>query len=140
MYLNKRVRRQLAFFSAVSVAAVGVMAIGYLDLPNMWFGAGHYRITLNLPASGGLYRNGNVTYRGVEVGRIDNVRLSPTGVDAVLSLNSGTTIPADVVAQVHSQTAVGEQFVELVPRSGSAPSLEKRGVAPPARNTPPPRL
>src|SRR6267154_3949417 len=101
MYLNKRVRRQLAFFSAVSVAAVGIMAIGYLDLPNMWFGAGHYRITLNLPTSGGLYRNGNVTYRGVEVGRVDDVRLSATGVQAVLSLEAKYKIPANSVANVH---------------------------------------
>jgi phospholipid/cholesterol/gamma-HCH transport system substrate-binding protein len=140
MYLNKRVKRQLAFFSAVSVVAVGVMAIGYLDLPNMWFGAGHYRITLNLPASGGLYRNGNVTYRGVEVGRVDDVRLSPSGVDAVLSLNSDTKIPADVVAQVHSQTAVGEQFVELIPRSGSGPSLKNGDVMPEDRTTLPPDI
>jgi len=140
MYLNKRVRRQLAFFSVVSVAAVGVMAIGYLDLPNMWFGAGHYRITLNLPASGGLYRNGNVTYRGVEIGRVDDVRLSPTGVDAVLSLTSDTKIPAAVVAQVHSQTAVGEQFVELVPRSGSGPSLKNGDVVPEDRTTLPPDI
>ena len=140
MYLNKRVRRQLAFFSVVSVAAVGVMAIGYLDLPNMWFGAGHYRITLNLPESGGLYRNGNVTYRGVEIGRVDDVRLSPTGVDAVLSLKSDTKIPADVVAQVHSQTAVGEQFVELVPRSGSGPSLKNGDVIPEDRTTLPPDI
>jgi phospholipid/cholesterol/gamma-HCH transport system substrate-binding protein len=140
MYLNKRVRRQLAFFSVVSVVAVGIMAIGYLDLPDMWFGAGHYRITLNLPASGGLYRNGNVTYRGVEVGRVDDVRLSSTGVDVVLSLNSGTKIPADVVAQVHSQTAVGEQFVELVPRSGSGPSLKNGDVVPEDRTSLPPDI
>jgi phospholipid/cholesterol/gamma-HCH transport system substrate-binding protein len=140
MYLSKRVRRQLAFFSAVSVVAIGVMAIGYLDLPGMWFGVGHYRITLNLPASGGLYRNGNVTYRGVEVGRVDDVHLSPTGVDAVLLLNSDTRIPADVVAQVHSQTAVGEQFVELAPRSGSGPSLKNGDVIPEDRTTLPPDI
>ena len=140
MYLDKRVRRQLAFFSVVSLVAGSVMAIGYLDLPKMWFGVGYYEVTVNLPASGGLYKNGNVTYRGVEVGRIEDVRLSPGGVDAVLSLKSGTTIPADLVAQVHSQTAVGEQFVELVPRSGQGPALKNGDVIPADRTTLPPDI
>jgi phospholipid/cholesterol/gamma-HCH transport system substrate-binding protein len=140
VFLDRRVRRQLAFFSVVSVTAIGVMAIGYLDLPDMWFGAGHYRITLNLPTSGGLYRNGNVTYRGVEVGRVDDVRLSPSGVDAVLSLKSDTKIPADLDAAVHSQTAVGEQYVELVPRSGTGPALKNGDVIPEDRTTLPPDI
>jgi phospholipid/cholesterol/gamma-HCH transport system substrate-binding protein len=140
MYLSKQVRRQLAFFSVVSVVAGGVMAIGYLDLPRMWFGVGHYEVTMDLPASGGLYDNGNVTYRGVEVGRIEDVGLSPDGVQAKLSLNSGTKIPADLTAEVHSQTAVGEQFVELVPRSGNGPSLKDGDVIPADRTALPPDI
>ncbi|MGE0214769.1 MCE family protein [Mycolicibacterium sp.] len=140
MYLSKRVRKQLAFFAAVSAVAGGVMAIGYLDLPRMWFDVGHYRVTVNLTSSGGLYENGNVTYRGVEVGRVEAVRLSATGVDAVLSLNSDTAIPADVIAEVHSQTAVGEQFVELVPRSGEGPALENGDIIPVDRTTLPPDI
>jgi phospholipid/cholesterol/gamma-HCH transport system substrate-binding protein len=140
MYLDKRVRKQLAFFSVVSLIAGGVMAIGYLDLPKMWFGMGYYEVTLNLPASGGLYRNGNVTYRGVEVGRVEDVHLSPGGVDALLSLKSGTKIPADLVAQIHSQTAVGEQFVELVPRRGGGPALKNGDVIPADRTTLPPDI
>ena len=140
MYLDKRVRRQLTFFSVVSVIALGVMGIGYLDLPKMWFGVGHYKVTLALAASGGLYKNGNVTYRGVEVGRIEDVALSATGVDAVLSLDSDIKIPADLVAQVHSQTAVGEQYVELVPRSGTGPALKNGDVIPADRTTLPPDI
>jgi phospholipid/cholesterol/gamma-HCH transport system substrate-binding protein len=140
MYLDKRVRRQLIFFSVVSLVAGSIMAISYLDLPKAWFGIGHYRVTLSLPASGGLYKNGNVTYRGVEVGRIEDVHLTATGVDAMLSLNSDIKIPADLVAEVHSQTAVGEQFVELVPRSGNGPPLKDGSVIPADRATLPPDI
>jgi phospholipid/cholesterol/gamma-HCH transport system substrate-binding protein len=128
MYLSRQVKLQLAFFSVVTLVAGGAMAFDYLDLPKMLFGAGHYTVTVNLSSSGGLYKNGDVTYRGVEVGRIDDVRLSATGVDAVLSLKSGTDIPADLDAQVHSQNAVGEQFIELVPRSGAGPPLKNGDV------------
>jgi phospholipid/cholesterol/gamma-HCH transport system substrate-binding protein len=138
MYLSKRVRRQLVVFSAVAIVGGGTMAFGYLDLPQKLFGIGQYKVTVNLPASGGLYTDGNVTYRGVEVGRVDDVRLSSTGVDAVLSLKSGTKIPADLDANVHSQTAVGEQFIELVPRSGNGPMLKNGDVIAVSRTTLPP--
>ncbi|MDO3083187.1 virulence factor Mce family protein [Mycobacteroides abscessus subsp. abscessus] len=79
MYLSKLVRRQLSVFSVVAVVAGGTMAIGYLDLPKALFGIGHYQVTVNLPSSGGLYKDGNVTYRGVEVGRVEDVRLNGGG-------------------------------------------------------------
>jgi len=49
---------------------------------------------------------------------------------AVLSLDKNVKIPADVDAQVHSVSSVGEQFVQLVPRSGSGPSLQDGDVIP----------
>ena len=126
--LNTRVRVQLAIFTVVALVGVGTMTFHYLDLPNLLFGAGHYRVTVQLPSAAGLYPNANVTYRGTEVGRVDNVRLSNNGVDAVLSLKSGVGIPADLQAQVHSQSGVGEQFIELVPQSGDGPQLRDGDV------------
>ena len=128
MHLSRRVRIQLAVFGIISLVAAGVMTVGMLGLPSRLFGIGIYEVTVNLPTSGGLYPNGNVTYRGTEVGRIKKVRLTPTGVAAVLSLNSDVGIPADLTAQVHSQTAVGEQYIELVPHSGSGPKLRNGDV------------
>lgn len=140
MYLTRQVKLQLAFFSAVTLVAGSVMVIGFLDVPKMLLGAGHYKVTVHLARAGGLYKNGNVTYRGVEVGRIHDVLLSPHGVDAVLSLNSSPKIPADLVAHVHSQTALGEQYVELVPRSGSGPALKNGDIVPSDRTTLPPDI
>ena len=71
----------------------------------MLFGVGRYTVTMELPKSGGLYESGNVTYRGTEVGRVESVRLTDTGVEAVLSLTSGIDIPSDLKAEVHSQSA-----------------------------------
>jgi phospholipid/cholesterol/gamma-HCH transport system substrate-binding protein len=124
VYLPKRVRIQMAIFTVGTLLAVSAMAIYYMGLPNYLFGVGHYRVTLQLPATGGLYPSGNVTYRGTEVGRVDSVALTHSGVDAVLSLNSDVPIPADLDAEVHSQTAIGEQFVALRPRSANGPVLK----------------
>ncbi|MGE0219379.1 MCE family protein [Mycolicibacterium sp.] len=140
MYLSKLVKRQLMVFSSIAVVGGGTMGLGYLDLPKALFGIGHYKVTVNLPASGGLYKDGNVTYRGVEVGRVDAVTLTDHGVDAVLSLQSDTKIPADVDAHVHSQTAVGELFIELIPRTGDGAALADGDVIPADRTTLPPDI
>ena len=118
--LSRRVLIQLAIFVIVALLGGAVMVFGYIQLPAM-FGIGRYRVTVELPRAAGLYPSGNVTYRGTEVGRVESVRLTDTGVAAVLSLKSGIDIPSDLDAQVHSQSAVGEQYVALLPRRDSPP-------------------
>ena len=136
--LTRRILIQLAIFGIVAVVGGAVMAFGYMQLPAM-FGVGRYRITVELPQAAGLYVSGNVTYRGTEVGRVESVRLTETGVAAVLSLKSGVDIPSDLDAQVHSQSAVGEQYVALLPRRDSAP-LKNGDVIPRDRVSVPPDL
>ena len=36
-------------------------------------------MTLELPAAGGLYKFTNVTYRGVQVGKVTDVKLTENG-------------------------------------------------------------
>ncbi len=127
--------------------AVGVVAITFLHfvkLPAMLFGVGRYTVTMELPESGGLYGTGNVTYRGFEVGRVESVRLTDTGagigVVAVLSLKSGIDIPSDLKAEVHSQTAIGESYVELLPRNATSPPLKDGDVIPLADTSVPPDI
>ncbi|MGH3633796.1 MAG: MCE family protein [Mycobacterium sp.] len=140
MRLSTRILVQLAVFAVVSVVAITIMVVNYINLPAMWFGAGHYTVTVELPESGGLYKTGNVTYRGTEVGRVKDVHLTDTGVAAVLSLKSGINIPADLQAEVHSRSAVGEQYVALLPRSDNGPSLKDGDVIPRDRTTIPPDI
>ena len=95
---------------------------------------------MELPEAGGLYGTGNVTYRGFEVGRVESVRLTDTGVEAVLSLKSGIDIPSDLKAEVHSHTAIGESYVELLPRNATSPPLKDGDVIPLADTSVPPDI
>src|ERR1700719_3326542 len=117
MILTRQILIQIAIFALLASTALAVMVFGYMRLPEM-LGVGQYRVTVELPESGGLYPRGNVTYRGTQVGIIKSVNVTDTGVAAELSLDSGIKIPADVEAEVHSQSAVGELYVTLLPRSG----------------------
>lgn len=127
MRVTRQMVIQLAIFSLLAVVALGIMVFGYMRVPAM-LGIGEYKVTLQLPETGGLYQRSNVTYRGSQVGIVDSVNLTDTGVEAVMSLNSGVKIPADLIASVRSQSAVGEQFVELVPQSGNGPELRDGDV------------
>ncbi|AKK26808.1 MCE family protein [Mycobacterium sp. EPa45] len=140
MHLTRRMLIQLAVFAVIALTAIAVMGLHFLKLPAKWFGVGRYSVTMELPETGGLYSTGNVTYRGVEVGRVQSVRLSESGVDAVLSLKSGIDIPSNLRAEVHSQSAIGEQYVDLIPHDGTARPLKDGDVIPRDHTSVPPDI
>jgi phospholipid/cholesterol/gamma-HCH transport system substrate-binding protein len=112
--IDRLTKIQLAIFALVTVVTLTIMIIFYLRLPAT-LGIGTYSVSADFEAAGGLYKNANVTFRGVEVGRVKGVGLSPAGVTAQMRLNSGTKIPSNVTATVKSVSAIGEQYIDLVP-------------------------
>jgi phospholipid/cholesterol/gamma-HCH transport system substrate-binding protein len=110
---------RLAALAVVTALFAGLMVFNYMKLPANLFGVGRYTVTINLPSSGGLYPGSIVTYRGTEVGEVKSVGVTRDGVTAVLSLYSDQPVPAAVEAAVHSRSAIGEQYVEFVPRPGA---------------------
>ena len=118
--LTRLIRWQLALFGLVTVISVTSISLFYLKVPDA-LGIGNYQVTVNFEATGGLYPNSNVTYRGSTIGRVTAVGLARGGgVDATLRLDSGTTVPESVTATVKSASAIGEQYVELTPTSDDA--------------------
>ena len=65
LMLDRLTKVQLAIFGVVTVITVAIMAIFYLQLPAA-LGIGTYKVTADFVAGGGLYKNANVTYRGVD--------------------------------------------------------------------------
>ncbi|OBK33812.1 mammalian cell entry protein [Mycobacterium sp. 1245111.1] len=125
--LTRFVRIQLAIFAIVGIIGIIAMVLFYIQLPTL-LGIGRMTVTLELPATGGLYRFSNVTYRGVQVGKVTAVALTANGAKATLSLGSSPKIPANLQADVLSVSAVGEQYVDLRPRTDSAPYLRDGSV------------
>ena len=141
MELTRRIKIQLAVFLAIALTSLTAMVFGVMHVTSEFFGVGRYTVTLRLPQAGGLYGSGNVTYRGVEVGRVESVYLTDTGTEATLSLKTGIEIPAkDLNAEVHSVSAVGEQYVALVPSTGNGPALKDGDVIPEDRTRIPPDI
>ena len=126
--LTRRIRIQLAIFAVVAARRRSrSWSSRYMRLPGMLFGVGHYTVTVELPRRGGLYRE-RQRHLPRHRGRPRRQRQArPTPVSRrCCRCDSDITIPADLEAEVHSQSAVGEQYVELLPRSGDAAAAEGR--------------
>ncbi len=132
--LTRLVKIQLAIFTIVSILGVVSMAVVYVQAPTL-LGIDHITVRLELPSGGGIYRFANVTYRGVQVGKVTAVDLEPDRVQATLSLDTSVRIPADLQAEVRSVSAVGEQYVDLRPRNNAGPYLHDGSVIPVERTT-----
>jgi phospholipid/cholesterol/gamma-HCH transport system substrate-binding protein len=123
--LDRLSRIQLTIFAIVTVVCVGAISAFYLHLPSA-VGIGSYRVTADFKAGGGLYQNANVTYRGVTIGRVESVGLTNDGVVADMRLNTNTPVPDNVTATVKSVSAIGEQYLDLVPPpTGNEPASNK---------------
>ncbi|CKT13833.1 virulence factor Mce family protein [Mycobacterium tuberculosis] len=132
--IDRLAKIQLSIFAVITVITLSVMAIFYLRLPAT-FGIGTYGVSADFVAGGGLYKNANVTYRGVAVGRVESVGLNPNGVTANMRLNSGTAIPSNVTATVRSVSAIGEQYIDLVPPENPSSTKLRNGFRIQRQNT-----
>lgn len=116
--------------SSLALATTLVVAVGYLLVGALQVNPTRstYQITIALPDSGGLLPNQDVSVRGVPVGRIESLRITSTGVDAVANIASTVKIPAASAVRVSGLSAAGEQYIDFVPASSSGPFLAAGSV------------
>jgi len=121
--LTRLIKTQLVLLVVLAVAAVLVLGWYFLRIPSL-VGVGRYTLYAELPQSGGLYRTANVTYRGITIGKVTNVEPTQRGARATMSIDNGYQIPTDASANVHSVSAVGEQYLDLVSTRTGGPYLQ----------------
>ncbi|MFD5324867.1 MCE family protein [Streptomyces sp. NPDC127092] len=132
--ITRTVRAQLLAFALVTAVGVSYVGAEYTGLVDRVLDRG-YTVRAEFADSGGIYAGAEVTYRGVPVGRVGELRLTGAGgVSVELRLEDHPAIPADTLAVVANRSAVGEQYVDLQPRSADGPAL-RDGSTIPRRNT-----
>lgn len=123
--ITRRTKVQLLIFALITVVGVTYVGAKYARLDRVFLDD-TYTVTVHYPDSGGAFKDAEVTYRGVGVGKVADMVLTNDGVDAVLDIDKDfDDIPADSRALVGNRSAVGEQYVELQPRSDDGPVLEE---------------
>ncbi|CQD08564.1 MCE-family protein Mce3F [Mycolicibacterium conceptionense] len=112
---------QLAIF-AVIAAIVIPFGIRYVAGPQGF--RTPMTLNANMTDAFGLTAGTSVTVRGVQVGTVDDVWLSPDGAAMVrLSIDPDTRIPRDAILTVGMGTAAGIQSVDIMPQSDAGPYL-----------------
>lgn len=126
--LTRKIQVQVAIFTIIALLGVAYVGARYARLGSLFYSSG-YDVTLELPQTGGLFENSEVTYRGVPVGRVDKLTLSGTGVTVDLHINpESPDIPEDLAVSVSNRSAIGEQYVDLRPNTDSGPYLADGSV------------
>jgi virulence factor Mce-like protein len=118
-----------SLFGVLLVLAVTVFYLftSVLDTPLLH---GTRTVRVEMASTGGLFEGSAVTYRGVKVGRVRAINLSPDGVVATIVLTSRDRIPVKSLAKVRSLSPVGEQYLDFQPETGAGPYLEDGSVVP----------
>ncbi|MGV9671869.1 MULTISPECIES: MCE family protein [unclassified Gordonia (in: high G+C Gram-positive bacteria)] len=136
--LSRLARLQIAAILIIGLAVSVFAGIRYVHL-NRLAGIGVYTVTASLPDSGGIFTNAEVTYLGVPVGRVGDLRLTADGVDVEMILDSSAPqVPASSVALVANRSAIGEQYIDLQPAAIDGEYLTDGASV--TRSSVPPRL
>lgn len=66
-------------------------------------------VKVKMNSAAGLFEGSQVTYRGVNIGKVTQIELSNPGIEVRLRLEAGTEVPAKSTAEVRTLSPVGEQ-------------------------------
>jgi phospholipid/cholesterol/gamma-HCH transport system substrate-binding protein len=113
--ITRRTKIQLLAFAIITLLGVTFVGARYAQLDRLIVDQS-YTVVAHYPQSGGIFAGGEVTYRGVRIGKVSELELTDEGVDVHLEIdNEWDEIPTDTRALVGNRSALGEQYVELQP-------------------------
>ncbi len=123
--ITRYTKVQLLVFCIITLVGVSFVGAKYARLDRL-VRDDTFTVVAHFADAGGAFEGAQVTYRGVEVGRVEEMRVTDDGVDLRLGVTRDQDrIPADTLAVVGNRSAVGEQYVELQPRTTSGPYLKE---------------
>jgi len=106
-------------FVLVGLACLAYLAIHLGELEILQRG---YQVTAIFDNVSGIKEGAAVEVAGVEVGRVEAVRVSPDGrAILVLRLKPWVELKEDAIASIRTKGIIGDKFVKLSPGSGEKP-------------------
>lgn len=81
-------------------------------------------LSMDVPDVNGLVVDSNVLLRGVPVGKVTHTKTSLDAASIAFYVESPYQIPVDTEVQLQNLSALGESYIELVPRSDGGPMLK----------------
>ena len=99
---------------------LGVLLFGGLTLWIRGFTVGKqtYKLVVDFPDVNGIQEGDGVRYRGLQVGRVEDIQPGTNGVDVTLEIDSTDfLIPKGAAFEAKSSGLIGDTFVAIVPQS-----------------------
>jgi phospholipid/cholesterol/gamma-HCH transport system substrate-binding protein len=131
--ITRLTKIQLIIFAIVTLLGGAFVGGRYANIDRLFIDRS-YPVTADFRDSGGIFAGAEVTYRGIAVGKVGKLEFTEAGVRATLDIeNDAPKISDDVSATVANKSAVGEQFIDLQPKSNSSPFLKSGSNIPLSR-------
>src|SRR3954470_18396229 len=101
-------KRSTVLAPLVLFGIISVLIIGYtlFNLIGVHLTNKPFTVHMSLNTGGGIFKDAEVAYRGVQVGRVTALKLDTNGVEITLAIDHGTKIPANSVANIYDLSAV----------------------------------
>lgn len=109
---------------------IGIILLVYMSLRvgGIQFGREEgYEIFIRFDSASGLDKDASVRVAGVEIGRVKDILLQNNKAKVVLRIHPNVKIGKDFTAVLKTKGLLGERYIELIPGSPSAASIESGG-------------
>lgn len=97
---------------------IGILALGYLSV-NLGrvelLGKRGYTVFADFPTVGGLKSGSSVEIAGVEIGRVESIRLADYQARVTFRIHEGVKLQEDTIASIKTKGLIGEKYVRLSP-------------------------
>ncbi len=117
----------------IGVGCLVVVAVGILGFMALKIGAIRsigttLDVNVRLADAAGLSTGAVVSVAGVQVGRVESLRVEGAEAVALLSVDKAAAIRNDAKVAVRARSVLGEKYVELTPVAADAPLLADGGT------------
>lgn len=116
---------QIALFVLISIGCT-IYVVTNVVRPHMISEPHH--VSVRMPDSAGITRDSLVTFRGVEVGAVTDVRIEDAGVSVLISINSSARVPVSSRAVIAMDTPMALQHLDLRADTDAGPFLRDGSV------------
>ena len=128
--IGTKTLRLVALFAVISIVGIVYVGLRYVGADSL-IGLGPYTAKVELADSGGIFPDASVSYRGVEIGKVGDMRVTPQGLQVDLEIEQDAPpVPTSSMAVIANRSAVGEQYVDLQPPNDRGPYLDEDSVIP----------
>jgi phospholipid/cholesterol/gamma-HCH transport system substrate-binding protein len=101
----------LFLFGLIAILLYVSLQLGQVDL----FTSSGYEVRADFSSAGGLQDGAVIEIAGVQIGRVEAIKLVDYQAQVTLRLNDGVTLHADAEAEIKTKGLIGERYVEITP-------------------------